>query len=434
MNGYQLSPGIHSGAMLALVVVTACLVGILVKPSASHAKTTQVLSGDGIVRVNSDNDPHDLYIYNSTLQLNPSPIFWGLFSGGTGSALAEAEAAAIAEPTIWGEVIVGILALATVALHEQQSSQVEAVLMIFDAEPGAVVDPSEPCRHARDEDGALYPALAECPLTPDSHLFVKTGSAPDSVNLSAILCCFDPHSKNIEIRTDASADSVVGSKFAELIEGGPGNDVVFAGDGPDYVYGFRQYSPFQDLMNVGSRVTSDVHYGDVPAPWAPDHDRLFGEEGIDVMSGGPGDDLVDGGEQDDRSSALVVNDDSVFPALDTMSFYELLGGGGDDVVVGGPGTDGMEGGPGRDTLLARESDYRLRDGSVAIDEKDRVDCGRPSITPPDGPEYYRISKPSPETPNAPLDVLATCTDELATAPNWHQLTNWPPGQRWWWYQ
>ena len=66
---------------------------------------------------------------------------------------------------------------------------------------------------------------------------------------------------------------------------------------------------------------------------------MFGEDGSDVLGGGPAGEALDGG-----------------PGDDTIS-----GGGGDDLLTGGTGADGLDGGEGLDTI-SYEADW-----PVAVD-------------------------------------------------------------------
>ena len=83
---------------------------------------------------------------------------------------------------------------------------------------------------------------------------------------------------------------------------------------------------------------------------------MFGEDGSDVLGGGPAGEALDGG-----------------PGDDTIS-----GGGGDDLLTGGTGADGLDGGEGLDTI-SYEADWPVAvdlptglAGNSAFGDDDRV--------------------------------------------------------------
>lgn len=100
-----------------------------------------------------------------------------------------------------------------------------------------------------------------------------------------------------------------GSEFAETIDGGGGNDVIYANAGDDVVLG------------------------------GAGNDQLYGEDGDDTVQGGDGDDALQGGYGNDLLEGGAGND-------------SLDGGGGDDILVGGAGNDTLFGSyGGNDTYL-----------------------------------------------------------------------------------
>ena len=83
---------------------------------------------------------------------------------------------------------------------------------------------------------------------------------------------------------------------------------------------------------------------------------MFGEDGSDVLEGGPAGETLDGGPGDDAIS----------------------GGGGDDLLTGGTGADGLDGGEGLDTITY-EADWPVAvdlpsglAGNPAFGDGDRV--------------------------------------------------------------
>lgn len=119
-------------------------------------------------------------------------------------------------------------------------------------------------------------------------------------------------------------DVIVGTKAADVIKAGRGNDRVRALDGDDIVCGEEG----DDVISGGSG-----------------NDRLFGGDGDDTIKGDAGNDLL-AGQRDDDSLSGGGGDDEV----DGGSGNDRVRGlGGDDVLRGGAGTDRIDGGPGLDT-------------------------------------------------------------------------------------
>jgi Ca2+-binding RTX toxin-like protein len=117
----------------------------------------------------------------------------------------------------------------------------------------------------------------------------------------------------------AGRDVIDGGTGDDRIVAGDGDDVVFGGEGDDIVFG----GAGQDYISGGSG-----------------NDRLFGEAGDDVIFGDAGNDFLSGGDGADL----------------------LFGGSGDDLVYGGAGNDLLEGGEGDDVLEGGEDNDVLRDG------------------------------------------------------------------------
>ena len=118
-------------------------------------------------------------------------------------------------------------------------------------------------------------------------------------------------------------DVIVGTKNADVIKAGRGNDRVRALDGDDVVCGEEG----DDVISGGAG-----------------NDRLFGGDGNDAIKGDAGNDLV-AGQRDDDSLSGGGGDDEV----DGGSGDDRVRGlGGADVLRGGAGVDRIDGGPGFD--------------------------------------------------------------------------------------
>lgn len=103
----------------------------------------------------------------------------------------------------------------------------------------------------------------------------------------------------------------VGSQDDESLQGGAGDDLIFAGGGPDAVNG------------------------------SGGNDILFGEAQDDRMEGGAGDDILFGGFHDDA----------------------LRGGADDDLLMGGAGADTLSGEDGNDVIIGGSDFDRLYGGA-----------------------------------------------------------------------
>jgi Ca2+-binding RTX toxin-like protein len=129
--------------------------------------------------------------------------------------------------------------------------------------------------------------------------------------------------KQIEI---GGADQLVGSYFAETINGNAGDDYLYGGGG-------------NDIINGGSG-----------------NDWIFGGAGNDTLYGGDGDDVILGGEGNDTIYAGVGND-------------AVMGGDGDDTIYGEGGNDWLDGGAGNDIIIggAGNDAFHGQDNSDGVD-------------------------------------------------------------------
>ena len=121
--------------------------------------------------------------------------------------------------------------------------------------------------------------------------------------------------------------TIVGTPRADVLVGGPGDDII---------------------CGLGG------------------NDRLFGGGGDDVLRGGPGADRLQGGSGDD----VLRGDEGA---------DELRGGSGNDEVYAGPGDDDAQGGEGNDTIWGGTGDDDLGGGP-----------GRDTIRAVDGPDFRDV--------------------------------------------
>ncbi|OHX35831.1 hypothetical protein BJL95_22590 [Methylomonas sp. LWB] len=168
------------------------------------------------------------------------------------------------------------------------------------------------------------------------------------------------------------SDALMGGEGSDWLAGGAGNDIIFADadyttQASDWTFAKTdQTYPFADstrpnLNGVGlSPVTGaldtgqggdDIVYGGDGGDWVMGgrgDDVIYGENGMDALDGGAGNDTVYGGADDDALEgdlnadiAQHGNDYLDLGAGQTQQFAR--GGGGSDTIIGGDTADHIEG-------------------------------------------------------------------------------------------
>ncbi|USG62239.1 VWA domain-containing protein [Sneathiella marina] len=151
----------------------------------------------------------------------------------------------------------------------------------------------------------------------------------------------------------STADLVIEISPNPAFTGGPGNDIITAGAGNDYVAG----EGGDDTLSGGDG--NDYMLGSSGA------DEIQGDGGNDYLDGGSNNDQLLGGAGNDTLKGESGNDDLRGGAnADTLEGGSgndtLRGNGGDDLLVGGSGDDNLRGGGGSDTLIGGSGDDTLR--------------------------------------------------------------------------
>jgi autotransporter-associated beta strand protein len=174
----------------------------------------------------------------------------------------------------------------------------------------------------------------------------------------------------VEFYGGAGNDYLAGSSYADLLDGGEGNDRILGGNGDDvllggggndrlsggngndYLHGDDTvdnvsgmavyFDSLEREISIGhsanpGRDTLAGDNGDDIVDGGPNDDRVAGGNGNDIVRGGAGNDRVDGGNDDD----LVLGDDGA---------DLLYGRAGNDVLIGGYGIDSLYGESGDDLL------------------------------------------------------------------------------------
>ena len=168
-------------------------------------------------------------------------------------------------------------------------------------------------------------------------------------------------SKNDTLSGGADNDTIYGDSGADSVEGGTGNDLLMGRSGKDTLLG----NDGTDTIFGGSGRDSirgengaDIIRGNQGS------DSLFGESGDDTIIGGGGRDSISGGDDDDNLVGSAGSDGinagagadivSGLSGADTMLGLTgndtLNGGNGGDVLIGGDDDDDLTGAGGTDTL------------------------------------------------------------------------------------
>jgi Ca2+-binding RTX toxin-like protein len=164
----------------------------------------------------------------------------------------------------------------------------------------------------------------------------------------------------------ASNDWIYGGAGDDTIRGGQGNDIIYGDDrfdftliGDDFLYGDGGNDrlvggPGRDEIRGGTG--NDTIYGDYGVNGPTDgtaglfNDRLFGDEGADLINGQQGDDFIDGGTGNDTLSGNDGND-------------MIRGGAGNDLISGDGGNDVAYGDAGDDTIYGSDGEDILFGGT-----------------------------------------------------------------------
>lgn len=161
------------------------------------------------------------------------------------------------------------------------------------------------------------------------------GSADEDISLGAGNDTFDTYTTN---------------SGNDVIDGGAGNDTIYAGDGNDVLIG----GTGDDDLN-GEAGNDTIYGGD-------GKDKISGGSGNDRISGGAGDDTIDAGSGDDIISVTAGKDEvDAGSGNDTIS----VSAGAQAKIDGGAGTDTLE-------LDGSAADYEIsnsRSGKVTITSK-----------------------------------------------------------------
>ncbi|MEP4194945.1 MAG: M10 family metallopeptidase C-terminal domain-containing protein [Aliishimia sp.] len=182
----------------------------------------------------------------------------------------------------------------------------------------------------------------------------------------------------------AGDDLILGGADDDRLIGGFGYDRMFGGSGQDWV-DYRYSSSGWDVNLSRQRASVIIEPGSEAAFNAESttaeivsdieningtdqDDRLFGDDGVNVIRGNGGDDFIVGYRGADTLYGNSGND----ILRGGNGADELHGGNGNDVLRGGNGTDYFNGGNGRDTLDVTNSGYAY---SIDLENEQAVTFG-----------------------------------------------------------
>lgn len=144
------------------------------------------------------------------------------------------------------------------------------------------------------------------------------------------------------------ADLIYAGDGADTIYGGAGNDRIFYGEGADTVYGGDGDDTIDDVGGYAHNTASTIYAGagnDLvygtsggdSIDGGSGNDNIFGEVGADSITGGAGNDYIDGGSQNDTLDG-GTGDDRVYGG-DGSDVFRLSDNFGHDTIVGGEGAE-----------------------------------------------------------------------------------------------
>jgi len=183
----------------------------------------------------------------------------------------------------------------------------------------------------------------------------------------------------VTLRGAGGDDTLIGSAFADTLDGGDGNDRVQQTVDRTQVLTDTQVTGLgtDSLISIeggvliggagNNRLNAVGFSGSVTLIGNAGNDTLLGGPGNDVLDGGTGNDVLDGGGGNDTMRGGTGND-------------SMDGGFGSDVLLGSDGDDTLDGQENNDTLLGEDGDDDI-DGNLGVD---RVTGGGNGSTPTGG--------------------------------------------------
>lgn len=210
-----------------------------------------------------------------------------------------------------------------------------------------------------DANGQPYDSIPDVQASQITDLNIFADDGDNTLSVAPVTSAEFSMLNTIVIDSGDGDDTITGSDdFAELLDGGDGNDIITGGagddtldggDGDDSILGGDGLDLIlggngQDTIDGGADI-DDIQAGD-------GQDSVDGGDGDDVINAGDGRDTVNGGAGADSINGMsgtdLLNGDA---DNDT-----ILGGSENDVVNGGDGNDIVNGQAGNDTVSGNAGD------------------------------------------------------------------------------
>ena len=216
----------------------------------------------------------------------------------------------------------------------------------------------------------------------------------------------DGGADNDDLRSEESADTLLGGAGDDRLQAGKGADVLHGGDGNDVLRDDDGQTPASDLLDGGPGVDLvDAYRGADPALAPPvdilldgqandgppdENDNIVGVEQFDVgaIRSFTGDNARNEFHAPEKGRSARLSGAGGNDALyGTDSADVILGGSGNDTLSGGMGNDRIVGGPGRDAIAGDRParcnelhcDFMDGYGNDTIDARDgardSIQCG-----------------------------------------------------------
>ena len=169
---------------------------------------------------------------------------------------------------------------------------------------------------------------------------------------------------NDDLRSEETADTLIGGEGDDKLEGGAGRDVLHGGGGDDLLRADAPGGIFGDVIDGGAGNDTLDEYGDGDAATAPPVDILL--DGI-ANDGRPGENDNITAVETIKAGAIrtFAGDDgpNQFLAPEKGGPARIGGGGGDDVLQAGDASgDRVDGGPGNDRIAGGMGDDVITGG------------------------------------------------------------------------
>lgn len=185
------------------------------------------------------------------------------------------------------------------------------------------------------DDQYTVPAVAMKTLT------IQGGSGNNSIDLSGVTTSAFPALTSVAVSGNDGNDSIIGSQYADLLDGGLGDDTLTGGNGVDTLAGGGGSA---DVLSESTTTNLTLSASQLSI-------GLIGSQTVDSLTGFEKALLLGGGTANvlDASTAGIP--------------VSLFGGGGNDSLIAGNQADNLDGQAGNDTLTGGSGNDTLNGGA-----------------------------------------------------------------------